>query len=100
MTSAQRILGGSRTTGRASPAAAPDSVKFAPADRFHRELRRRVAQYFQATGKRPRDCPRMYLKTALILGWFAASYVALVFFAETWPLALALAVSLGLAMAA
>ena len=93
-------LGGSQTGNRASPAPEPNGVKFAPADGFHPELRRRVEQFFQDTGKRPRDCPRMYLKTALILGWFAASYAALVFFAATWPLTLALAMSLGLSMAA
>src|SRR6185369_16889209 len=42
----------------------------------------------------------MYLKTVLILGWVATSYLALVFFAETWWQALPLATSLGVAMAA
>ena len=42
----------------------------------------------------------MYLKTAVVLGWFAASYGLLVFFAESWWSALPLAISLGLSMAA
>ena len=42
----------------------------------------------------------MYLKTALIFTWFAASYVMLVFFVETWRPILPLAISLGLSMAA
>jgi len=42
----------------------------------------------------------MYLKTALILVWFAASYFVLVFFAGTWWHVVPLAVSLGLSMAA
>lgn len=43
---------------------------------------------------------QMYLKTAAILGWFAASYALLVFFAAAWWPALPLAISLGLSMAA
>ena len=42
----------------------------------------------------------MYLKTALTLAWFAASYVALTFLAGAWWQAVPLAVSLGLSMAA
>ena len=42
----------------------------------------------------------MYFKTAVILGWLAASYTLLVFFATSWWLALPLVVSLGLSMAA
>jgi linoleoyl-CoA desaturase len=42
----------------------------------------------------------MYLKGAIIFSWFAVSYAVLVFLAGTWWLALAAAVSLGLAMAA
>src|SRR5262249_38791673 len=80
--------------------AGPCVPKFGPADEFHRELRRRVGEYFRATGLRPRDCPRMYLKTAVLLGWLAASYALLVFPGWPWWLAGPLAVSLGLAMAA
>jgi linoleoyl-CoA desaturase len=77
-----------------------DELKFEAGDGFLQELRRRVDQYFQNTGLRQRDCPQMYLKGALIFGWFAASYAILVFLAGTWWLALASAISLGLAMAA
>ena len=75
-------------------------LKFAPDDEFHHEIRRRVDHYFTSTGRSRRDCPRMYLKTAVVLGWLATSYVLLVFFARSWWLALPLAISLGLAMAA
>jgi len=75
-------------------------LKFGASDGFSRELRQKVDRYFQSTGLRERDCPRMYLKTALVLGWFAASYTLLVFSAGTWWLALVLAVSLGLSTAA
>ena len=67
---------------------------------FHSELRRRVAEYFEQTGRRQRDCPEMYLKTAIILIAFVGLYVALVFVAVTWWQALGLAILLGLAMAA
>ncbi len=75
-------------------------LKFGDDVGFQRELRRKVDAYFVATGKRRRDCPRMYLKTALILTWAAASYVLLVFVANSVWLALPLAASLGVAMAA
>ena len=42
----------------------------------------------------------MYLKTAIIVGWLLASYALLVFVVGTWWLALPLAISLGLSMAA
>lgn len=41
----------------------------------------------------------MWLKTGLILAWFVASYVLLVFFAEHWWQAVPLAISLALALA-
>lgn len=52
-----------------------------------------------ASGRRERDCPQMYLKTAIILLVFAASYVLLVFFASSWLQALPLAVLLAFATA-
>lgn len=78
----------------------PGTVKFASGDAFHVELRRRVDQYFTVSGRRPRDCPAMYLKTMTVFGWLAASYFALVFCAASWYTALPLAIVLGLAMAA
>ena len=54
---------------------------------------------FRSTGRRQRDCPQMYVKTAIILAGFAASYVLLVFVAQTWWQALPLAILLGLATA-
>jgi linoleoyl-CoA desaturase len=75
-------------------------LKFEPNDGFQSALRARVDEYFQSSGRSRRDCPRMYLKTAIILGWFAASYVSLVFLANAWWLAIPAAVSLGLSMAA
>jgi linoleoyl-CoA desaturase len=54
-------------------------LKFDADGEFHRVLRRRVDQYFTSTGRSPPDWPQMYLKTAVVLGWFAASYGLLVF---------------------
>ena len=72
-------------------------LKFGENEGFQVELRRRVDEYFRTSGLRPRDCPQMYLKTAIILASFAATYVLLVFVAQTWWQALSLAVLLGLA---
>src|ERR1043166_420918 len=80
--------------------AAPGRLKFGVSDGFHHELRQRVDRYFSNTGRTPRDCPQMYLKTVIVLGWLGASYVSLVFLAGSWWLALPLALSLGLSMAA
>src|SRR6185312_1939174 len=67
---------------------------------FHKELRRRVDDYFRTSNRRQRDCPAMYLKTAIILIVFGGFYSLLVFVAGSWWQALPLAVLLGLAMAA
>jgi linoleoyl-CoA desaturase len=74
-------------------------VRFARGGAFNDELRRRVDAYFDQ-GRRRRDMPRMYLKSAIILAWFAASWALLVFaHLHGWQAAL-LAVSLGLSIAA
>ncbi len=83
----------------ASDAEKSRRLKFAKNDGFQEELRRRVEAYFLATGRRPRDCPQMYLKTAIILAGFGASYGLLVFGAQAWWQAVPLAVALGLATA-
>src|SRR5689334_17885642 len=74
--------------------------KFGEDSGFQAEVRRRVAEELRATGRRQRDCPQMYLKTAVILAWLASSYVLLVFVATTWWQALSLAILVGLAMGA
>src|SRR5256885_12707460 len=67
---------------------------------FQKELRRRADDYFHSSGRRRRDCPAMYLKTAIILTSFGAFYWLLVFAADAWWQAVPLAVLLGLSMAA
>jgi linoleoyl-CoA desaturase len=66
---------------------------------FQVDLRRRVDEFFRSTGRRQRDCPEMYVKTAILLACFIASYGLLVFVAGTWWQALPLAMVLGLATA-
>src|SRR6185369_6227400 len=67
---------------------------------FQSELRRRVDEYFRRTGRRQRDCPQMYLKTAIILAFFFTFYFLLVVVAATCWQALPLAILLDLSMAA
>ena len=79
--------------------AAHGRLTFARDTGFHGEVKRRVHAYFERTGLSERDSPRMYLKTAVLLLWFGASYALLVFGAATlWQGAL-LSLWLGLAMA-
>src|SRR5438067_12476471 len=91
---------GVRVPAAGAHTAVPGQLKFAANGEFQHEIRRRVDEYFETTGRRPRDNPRMYVKTAIILGWFAVSYVLLVFFAAAWWQAVPLAMSLGLSIAA
>ncbi len=79
---------------------AQDRVRFKATDPFQRRLRAVVERYLRMTGRRPRDCASMYVKTAIIFVWAIASYILLVFYAFAWWQAVPLAVSLGLATAA
>jgi len=73
------------------------AVKFAKNNEFQVEVRRRVDEFFENSGRRRRDLPQMYLKTAILLATFGALYVLLVFVARTWWEGLPLAILLGLA---
>lgn len=84
-----------------SPIANPSiHLKFQTPDAFRQVLCRRVDEYFARTGRRPRDCPRMYAKSAIILVVCAAVYGVLVVVAGVWWLAIPLAILLGLTLAA
>jgi len=72
------------------------ALKFAGSSDFQIELRRRIDEFFQRTGRRQRDCPQMYVKTAILLALFVLCYASLVFLAQTWWQALPLAIMLGL----
>ena len=67
---------------------------------FLTELRRRVDDYFHSSGRGRRDCPAMYLKTAIILAVFGGFYLLLVFMAGGWWQSLPLAAGLSLSIAA
>lgn len=84
---------------QSAAAASRSRLKFDGDSTFHQVLRGRVEKLLTAAGKRQRDCPRMYAKTAIILVAFAALYTLLVFFAATWWQAVPLAILLGLAAA-
>ena len=84
----------------ASPRAPSQRLKFTGGKDFQMELRRRVDAYLKSTGRSERDCPRMYVKSGVILSVFAASYVLLVAVVSAWWLAVPLAVLLGLSAAA
>lgn len=75
-------------------------VTFRRDNAFHKEVRRRVDDYFRSSNRSPRDCPAMYLKTAIILTLFGGFYSLLVFVAASPWQALPLAVLLSLSMAA
>ena len=73
--------------------------KFVSPDKFLNVLRSRVDDYFASTGLPRRDCPAMYRKTAVMLLWYVATYVALVFFTTSLWAAIPLAILLGISMA-
>ena len=56
--------------------------------------------FFSGTGRRPRDCAAMYLKSVILVLAFAVLYWLLVFAAQAWWQAVPLSVALGLATAA
>ena len=75
-------------------------LKFAAGDKFLKELRVRVDAYFERTGKRRRDCPAMYAKTAVMLAWFFGCYALLLFGPHVWYVVLPLAILQGAAVSA
>lgn len=85
---------------QSQPANDSPKLKFTGSTDFQQTLRARVDEFFRSSGKRPRDCWQMYVKTAIIAAWFAGSYALLVFWASSWWQALPLAVSLALAVGA
>ena len=76
-----------------------ERLNFADGDAFFTEVRQRVNAYFKDSKARKRDCPRMYLKSAIIMAAFAATWVLLVLVASTWWQAIPLAVLMGLVIA-
>lgn len=72
-------------------------IRFPPRGAFTRDLEKVTNAYL--SGKRRRDMPRMYVKAAVMLSWFVASWVLLVFFAHGALEGVLAAMSLGLSIA-
>lgn len=92
-------INGARADRTAGAGSVANRLQFSGDRAFQRELRRRVDEFFRRSGQQQRDCPRMYLKIALILGAFIGSYALLVFVASTWWQGMLFAIVLGFAMA-
>lgn len=71
-------------------------LDFDPDMAFQKELQRRVDEYFKASGRSKQGALGLYMKTALILAFFAASYLLLVFAAQNLWQGLALVIVLGI----
>lgn len=74
-------------------------VKFEGGSVFHRTLREKVEAYFRETGRKQRDCWQMYLKSVVVLGLLAGSYIGILMLGGAVLPTLAVAVVLGLSMA-
>ncbi|MDR3638788.1 MAG: acyl-CoA desaturase [Isosphaeraceae bacterium] len=74
-------------------------VSFPGSGDFHRELKRRVSEYFEVPQGSRHSTARMYLKTALVLAWSVSAYLLLMFAAVTWWQSILLAIGLALGMA-
>jgi len=75
-------------------------IQRAQADSFRKDLHAAVDLFFHEARLSKKGNLRMYLKTALIMLWYAFSYVMLVFVAASWWQGLLASLSLGLAVAA
>ena len=74
-------------------------IDFKGGGAFYDELKARVGLYLQDRRRVRRAQVRMYLKSATMLVWVAASWALLVFAALTWWQVALLSISLGLALA-
>ncbi len=72
--------------------------RFLPHGVFFQDLNRRVDAHFADTATSPRAPRSMWVKTAVMVAWFIASWGLLVFVAQTAWQALLASTSLGLAM--
>ena len=104
MTTNQTDIAPEGPAHRAAPSSARNphavpALHFGGGTEFQSELRRRVADFFRATGRAERDSPRIYIKAAFILTSFALCYALLVFAADAWWQAVPLAMLGGLATA-
>ena len=75
------------------------ALTYSASTEFRRDLEARVGAYFEAHRRCRRGSWKLHAKTAILLSWLVASYVALVWGAAVWWQAVPLAFSLALAMA-
>lgn len=61
-----------------------DKLRFVGDGGFYREVKRRVLEHFERTGRSTKGTLRMLVKTTVLLLWGGASYALLVFAATTW----------------
>ena len=76
------------------------TLRFARKSAFHQDLCRRVDAWLAEPGRSAKDAPAMYGKTLTILGWFGTSWAWLVLGSPPAWLAVLLAISIGLSVAA
>ena len=88
------------TTPADGAVALPSLPKFAPDDGFRCALRQCVDAYFANSGRRRRDNPAMYRKSAIVLSCLVATYLLLLLARLAWWLVLPLTILLGLSLAA
>ena len=75
------------------------TLKFGKNTGFQIELRRRVDEFFANSDRKERDCPQMYVKTAILLFSFWGLYFGLVCVAQSWWQVVPLCIALGIVMA-
>lgn len=75
------------------------SVPFTKQFGFRKEITRRVEQYLKENHLPSRDLPMMYFKTAVIMAWWAGTYLLIMLAGFPWWANLLLCVSFGLATA-
>jgi linoleoyl-CoA desaturase len=77
----------------------PIRVHFPGSGTFHRELKRRVAAYFEGVQVSQRDAAWMYLKSAILIAWSVGAYLLMITGSLAWwqyPIA-AVALAAGMA---
>lgn len=76
-----------------------NEIGFTGGGAFHTELKALVLAFVAEPSRARRAQRKMYVKSAIVVGWAGASWALLMFVASSWWQAVLLAVSLGLALA-
>lgn len=75
-----------------------NKLRFQPKDTFEKELKKRVDQYFEKTGKPKRDCPQIYIKTSILFVWTIAAYLLILFGNFSTPVVILCLISLAVSI--